>query len=199
MPEGAQNAIPGAVSAGFGLCRASVCAASVCAGASARRRRSQPSQRVTALMTPSTLCCKSVYVQWSHPRSGSAPLAGWQCSCITDRPVRLAPEALTSEQALTHSHSRTALSLAAAAEGLGGTDPGKPRRSTSCVQLHCVCGARTAPARDGAEWAASRARWAVLRAWCMLRSSAASVCCAAVWRFTPQCAHARSPCHRARC
>jgi hypothetical protein len=46
---------------------------------------------------------------------------------------------------------------------------------------------RTAPARDGAEWAASRTRWAVLRAWCMLRSPAASVCCAVVWRIAPQC------------
>ena len=90
-----------------------------------------------------------MYKQWSHPRSGSALLAGWQCSCITDRPVRLPPEALASEQALTHSHSRTALSLAAAAEGLGGTEPGTPRRSTSCVQLHCVC-ARTHSA--GTRW-----------------------------------------------
>ena len=32
-----------------------------------------------------------------------------------------------------------ALPLAGAAEGLGGTDQSTPRRSTRCVQLHCVC------------------------------------------------------------
>ena len=32
-----------------------------------------------------------------------------------------------------------AIPLAGAAEGLGGTDPSTPRRSTRCVQLHCVC------------------------------------------------------------
>ena len=34
---------------------------------------------------------------------------------------------------------------------------------------------RTAPAQNGAQWAATRAMRAVLRAWCMLRSPAASV------------------------
>ena len=69
----------------------------------------------------------------------------------------------------------------AAPAGWGGRELRRDghERATAVHELRagalCLRSHRTAPAQNGAQWAATRAMRAVLRAWCMLRSPAASV------------------------
>lgn len=84
------------------------------------------------------------------------------------------------------------LLLVGAAESSGGTDTSAPRRSTSCVQVHCVCARIEQRLRRMVLSGLRHARCGQ----CCVRGACSAhlqrLSCAVVWLFASQCAHPRS-------